>query len=155
MLINLPTYTVRHNASETTAQVLIELRAASGIPVIPIKAWCTADIAEAVEQLRFALRIYGTQGATGTALTEEAHQAGFGASQAAAVYNPGTDPTTIVGTIDNRGAAIAPGNGYEWSRDPDESWIVNPTDSLVLELLDAPGASMALSFGLVYAEVRG
>lgn len=155
MLINLPTYTVRHNASETTAQVLIELRAASGIPLIPIKAWVTADVAEAVEQLRFALRIYGTQGSTGTALTEDPHQAGFGASQAVAVYNPGTDPTSLAFTIDNRGAAIAPGNGYEWERNPDESWIVNPTDSLVLELLDAPGASIALSFGLVYAEVRG
>lgn len=155
MIINLPTYTVRHNAALTTAEFLIELRLAAGIPVIPIRAWVTADTDETVQQLGFALRHYDTQGATGTALTEDAHQAGFGASQAAAVYNPGTNPSTLLKTIDERGAAIAPGNGYEWVRDPDESWIIAPADSLVLELLDAPTASIDLSFGLVYAEVRG
>ena len=155
MIINLPTYTVRHAAALTTAEFLIELRLASGVPVIPIKAWVSAISAVTVEQLRFRLAHYDVQGSTGTALTEEAHQAGFGASQAVAVYNPGTDPTTIIGTIDNRGAAIAPGNGYEWNRDPDESWLIAPSNSLVLELLDAPAASIALSFGLVYAEIRG
>lgn len=154
MILNVPTYTVRHNASISTAEVLIDVRVAAGVPLVPIKAWVTADLDETVQQLRCALRHYDTQGSTGTSLTIDVHQAGFGAAQATAFYAPGTDPTTLLDTLDSRGCAITPGNGYEWVRDPDESWIITAANSLALELLDAPTAAIALSWGLVFAELR-
>lgn len=147
-----PIYTVRHGAALTTAEFLIEVRNAGTAVIVPLQAWCSADTDETNVQLRFRLAHYDTQGATGTSLTIDAHQAGFAAAASTAVFNPGTDPTALLDTYVQEGSAII-GPGFQWDGNG-LGCVVAPSNSLVFELLDAPPASVNLSFGLRFAELR-
>lgn len=145
-------YVVRHGASISTAETLIDLRTAAGVPVRLLEAWASADVDETSVQVRVNISRFTTPGATGTALAEEAMSAGFGASQATAFYNPGTDPAGTETIIHRKGYNMI-GDGFFYDFEKVLAWIP-PSDSVVLSLSDAPPAAVNLSWGMVYEEFR-
>lgn len=153
LTISAPIYTIRHSASISTTEVLIEIRIASTALVLPLYAWCNAESDETNVQLPFRIGYYDAQGATGTGLEEDPHQGGFAAMQSTAFYAPGTDPTTLLETWDEQGCAVI-GPGYQWDG-AGGSYIGGVSQSIALELLAAPPAAVTLKFGMRVAELRG
>lgn len=152
LTIPAPRYTVRHSASVSAADTLIEIRNGSASILIALSAWVNAEQDETNVQLPFRLAHYDTQGATGTSLTIDAHQAGFATPASSAFYSPGTDPTSLLDTFDEEGGAII-GPGYQCDG-YNEGWLVAPSNSLALELLVAPPGAVTLKFGIRFSELR-
>jgi len=149
---NGPIYVVRHSASISVVETLIDLRTATAVPIKILEAWCSADTDETSLQLRVNVSRFATQGATGTALAEEIMSEGFTVSQATAFFNPGTDPAGTEKIIHRKGYNMI-GDGFFYDF---EKVLANVPggDSAVLSLLDAPPAAVLLSFGMAYEELH-
>lgn len=144
-------FIVRGAGSHSGAGDLMHIGVPANTIIVPLWVQITADSAEGTDQLTFLFGGRATAGSGGSSVTPVPTNPAYGSSACTCRQNDTVDASGFDGIIAEHGAQLQ-GKGWYWDG-WNEGWTKPGTATITLTLESTPGASLAMSWEIGWAEL--